>query len=474
MLRENFSKSRTQYILLFLILLLGSVLGIYLGFKGSYLLIIGAILGLIFLFLTITKPWMAISAFFILIPLENLYVLEGGFTSTLTKLMGAYLVFMVIINGSLKYLHEVFTNKKVLWILLYGTVGLISILVSKDSSASLNFLVTLWLSIILYFVLIMMIRDIKTLNMTTLAILTGAVISVLSPLVLGFGRVTGHIWERYGGLWGDQNEFAAILLVLIPLSLALFFTSKNRILKIILAFYSTILLIGFVLTYSRGGFIAFGAMLILGMFKLISGQNKAKILSVAIPCLIVAFIAFYYTFADEFITRMETLRALESRESVRAESSLERRYYYYFEQSPKLFLEHPILGVGFRDFKSHNIYNQITHNTFLEVLTGTGLMGFIPFIMILFLTWKELTRVENIAQDNEDQIYLASYANALEVGFLSYLVAGLFISLDIDKMMWLSITLASVLLNITRIRNTTLNQRINKPNWPFYGRNTKF
>ncbi|MEQ9620238.1 MAG: O-antigen ligase family protein [Deltaproteobacteria bacterium] len=459
MLRENSSISSIQNILIFSILVLGSIVGIYLGFKGSYSLIIGAILGLIFLFLTITKPWIAIAAFFILIPLENLYVLEGGFTSTLTKLMGAYLIFIVIISGSLKYLHEVFKNKKVLWILLFGAVGLISVLVSKNTAQSFKFVVTLWLSIVLYVVFIMMIRNTKTLNMATLAILTGAVLSVLSPLVLGFGRVSGYLWQRYGGLWGDQNEFAAILLVLIPISLTLFYISKNRVLKIILAFYSVVLLIGFVLTYSRGGFTAFGVMIILGLFKLVKGQNRTKILAIAIPCLIVAFIAFYYTFADEFITRMETLRVLESPESVRAESSLARRYYYYFELSPKLFIEHPILGVGYRGFQFHNIYNQITHNTFLEVLTGTGLLGFIPFIMILFLTWKELRRVEFIAQNNENQIYLTSYANALELGFLSYLVAGLFISLDIDKMMWLSITLSAVLMNITRIQLLTLNRK---------------
>lgn len=474
MLRVDFSKSRTQYILFLSIALLGSILGIYLGFNGSYLLIAGAILGLIFLFLTITKPWIAVSAFFVLIPLESLYILQGGITSTLTKLMGAYLVFILVINGSLKYLREVFKNIKVLWVLLFGTIGLLSMLVSKDSSASLGYLVTLWMSIVLYFVLIMMIRDTTTLHIAMLAILTGAVISVLSPLVLGFGEIaSGGIWERYGGLWGDQNEFAALLLVLIPLSITLFHTFKKRILKTILAFYSAILLMGFMLTYSRGGFIAFGAMLILSMIKLIGGKNRAKILSTAIPCLIIAFIAFYYTIADDFITRIETLRALESRESARVESSLSKRYYYYFELAPELFLERPILGVGFRGSKYYNIYHTVIHNTYLEVLTGTGLVGFIPFMMILFLTWNELRRIQNTKLYNKSQNYTASYASALEIGFLSYLVAGLFVSLDLDKMMWLSITLSSILLNITRIRNTTLHPRVSIGNQPYYWRNAK-
>lgn len=447
----------------------GIIIGAYIGFNGLSRPLLILVLGIPFLIITIYKPWIAIFIFFVLIPLENLYVLEGTFTSTATKLMGAYLLFLLITSGSLKYIGEVFKNKKTLWILGFGTVAFISITFSRDTSQSLKSVITLWLSIISYFVLIMFIRNIKTLNLATLALVTGAVLSVLSPIVLGFGSITsGTIWERYGGLWGDQNEFAAILLLIIPIAISLIFISKKRAYKITYAFFAVILLIGFMLTYSRGGVIAFFALSIFSMLKLIRGENRVKILALVVPLVIFIFLVFYFTFADEFITRMETLRVLESQESVRTESSLSKRYYYYFELSPKLFFEHPILGVGFRDFISHNIYKQISHNTYLEVLTGTGLLGFIPFIMILFLTWKELRKIEKIVPKDENQRYMKLYSNALELGFLSYLVAGLFISLDIDKMTWLSITLSAILLNIMRLRYLDANQSKNNRYNPFY------
>jgi O-antigen ligase len=456
------------------LLIVGSIAGIYIGLSGFSKLVIAGLLGIVFLFITVTRPWIAVTIFFLLIPLESLFVLQSGITATLTKLFGAYMVFLALIYGALKYINEVFNNKKVLWILLYGAIALISVVFSRNTGDSLKYVITLWLSIVLYFVLIMMIRDMKTLHTATLALLTGAVISILSPLAFGFGIImSGNVWERYGGLWGDQNEFASVLLVLMPISIAFFFIAKKRLHKILYLSYSVIIFTGFVLTYSRGGFLAFIVMLITAMFKIISGKNRARILAIAIPCIIIAFTVFYFTLADQFISRMETLRILESRESVRTESSLDKRYYYYFELAPKLFVEHPILGVGFRDFVSHNIYKQISHNTYLEVLTGTGLAGFISFMMVLFFTWKELRALGKIVPRDENQRYLKMYGNALELGFLAFLVAGCFISADIDKMLWLCVTLSAIMLNIIRILYANNDRPYNKSYRPDYGRGTR-
>jgi len=469
----RFGNRNIQIIVALAILILGTFLGFYIGVKGFSKFIVAGLVGMVFLFFTVTRPWIAVAIFFLLIPLENLYVLQSGMTSTLTKLMGAYLAFLVVICGALKYINEVFKNKKVLWLLLYGMIALVSVLLSTNTGQSLKIVITLWLSIVLYFVLIMMIRDVKTLNLATLALLVGAVISILSPVVLGFGRASvtsGSIWERYGGLWGDQNEFAAILLVLIPISISLFFLAKTRFYKLLYAAISVVIFAGFILTYSRGGFLAFSFMIILAMFKIITGKNRARILAIAIPCIIVGLAVLYFTVADEFISRVESLRVLENRQSVRTESSLNKRYYYYFELAPKLFVENPILGVGYRDFISHNIYRQVSHNTYLEVLTGTGLAGFIPFILVLFLTWKELRGLAKLVPKDKNTQYLKTYGSALELGFLAYLVAGCFVSLDIDKMLWLCVSMAAVLLNITRILYVNSHGNYTKSQYPVYRR----
>jgi O-antigen ligase len=169
--------------------------------------------------------------------------------------------------------------------------------------------------------------------------------------------------------------------------------------------------------------------------------------------MIAAFALIFYFFSADIVARMETLNVLSNQDMVAKDDSLRLRYYFYFELAPKIFSEYPILGVGLRQIILHNPYHYVTHNTFLEVLTATGIMGFIPFILMIFLTWKELRTVEK--SEGSENFFLRSYASALEIGFLGYLFAGLFVSLDLNKMLWLTISIAAVVFNLYKIQART-------------------
>jgi O-antigen ligase len=431
-------------------LILALLIGYFIGFNGASKLIIAGLLGAVFLIITITRSWIAVAIFFALVPLEKLFVIEGSITSTMTKLMGAYLVFLVIVTGAIRHINDVFSNKKSLAMLLFGGVAIISVMASKDIPFSLPILVGLWLSIILVFVMVLMIRDTSTLRIATWALLLGGAASIISPILFQYGNVGGYELKRYGGLWGDQNEFAALLLVLIPLSIVHTINGTKKIYKIISVCIGVTLIAGLILTYSRGGYLALCVMMMLALVKFSTGKKRMKLLAVAIPCMIIAVIIIYYTSAESIIGRMETLKFLTSKESISREGSLNARYYFYFELTPKVFSEHPLLGLGLRQIMLNNPYGYVTHNTFFEVLTGTGLIGLIPFLMIIFLTWKELKTVEKYEEGKD--LYLYSYASALEIGFIGYLFAGLFLSLDLNKMLWLAISISSVLLNLSRMK----------------------
>ena len=443
--------------LISIVVLLGMIVSVQISQQGELPLTFLALLAIPAIIMFIKYPWLAITMFFLLIPLENLYVYRGSLTASTTKLFGGLLFALLITSGSLKYKSDTFANKKGVWMLVFGGTAVLSILLSNDVNADKGSLITLWLSIILYFILIMMMRNTKTLHIATIGLIIGGVLSIMSPIFFGRGSLIDE--KRYGGLWGDQNEFAAMLLVMIPLSVALFYTSRKGFVKLLLLGCSIMLIVGLSLTYSRGGYLAFGVMIVYALFKFVTGKNRAKILAITVPCLIFGSVIFYHFFGEEFIARMETLRYLESRESLRGEGSLNQRFYYYFELAPKIFAEDPIFGVGFRGFIFHNPRGQISHNTYIEVLTGMGLVGFIPFLIILYMTWRETRKVEKYAKMEGNENYLWAYAHALELGLISYFLAGMFISLDLSKMTWLLITLSAVVFNISRIHFLVDNQQ---------------
>ena len=266
MLGLKLADRKLQYIIIFSLIALGIICGVFIGLQGIYKPLIALSIGIPFLIITINRPWIAVAVFFLLIPLDSLYVLESSYNATATKFVGAYLVFLILLTGKLKYISEVFKNKKVFWIIGFVLAAVISTVFSQISSIISINLIRLFIYLVLYFALVLMIRDIKTLSYCIYALIAGGVISILSPLLFGIGTVT---FERYGGLWGDQNGFAAILITIIPLSLVLYLNKSKRLMKIIAGAGFVIMLAGFFLTYSRGGFIAFLALSILTILKML-------------------------------------------------------------------------------------------------------------------------------------------------------------------------------------------------------------
>ncbi len=458
MLGTNSQTPAFNTILLIALVALGALTGILIAIYGFSPLIVAVPLALIFLLITVNKPWIALSAFFLLVPLENLFVLEGELSATGSKLIGAYLIFLMLICGRLKYISEVFRHKKTLWIIGFLLAALISTLFSDIASALFENLLRLFIFTALYIVLIVMIRDIKTLTYCLQALVAGAALSVLSPLILGTGSTGGIDLQRYGGLWGDQNEFAAILLVIIPFSLMLYQYERKKIMKMLYGASFMVILIGFFLTYSRGGFVAFLVLFLLASYRIIKSKHRVKILAIFIPAVIVLSAVFYNTIADEYISRVETLRAIQNNESAAVDGSIKLRYIYYFEVAPEIFFNNPIFGVGPGGFIHYNTYlKQVAHNTYIEILIGMGLLGFIPFLVILYLTWREVKATQFTSIHINELKLLYYYSTALEFGFISLLVAGMFISLDLNKILWLSITLSTVMANI--LRNQILSER---------------
>ena len=154
MQRTNLANTNFQYILILAGVLLAGVLGLFLGFNGVSKLVVVGLLGVAYIILTIMRPWIAVAIFFALVPLETLFVFQGSVTATMTKMAGAYLVLLVLLTGSLKYIHDVFSSRKVLTMILFAAAAMISVMASENINFSMPFLLTLCLSIVLCFVLI--------------------------------------------------------------------------------------------------------------------------------------------------------------------------------------------------------------------------------------------------------------------------------------------------------------------------------
>jgi O-antigen ligase/polysaccharide polymerase Wzy-like membrane protein len=103
-----------------------------------------------------------------------------------------------------------------------------------------------------------------------------------------------------------------------------------------------------------------------------------------------------------------------------------------FEQNLRVFADYPVLGVGFQNFNNFVVgdgrylasYNGVssldwTHNTLAQILTETGILGFVPYVMAHFLLLRAMWQLRQSSSSGhlawKYYVYL----------FLSYWVTGL-------------------------------------------------
>jgi len=61
-----------------------------------------------------------------------------------------------------------------------------------------------------------------------------------------------------------------------------------------------------------------------------------------------------------------------------------------------MFRMHPIFGVGYDEFTNYSSEHLVAHNTYVHLLAELGLVGYLPFFLIVYLTILYLRRAINL------------------------------------------------------------------------------
>ncbi len=101
----------------------------------------------------------------------------------------------------------------------------------------------------------------------------------------------------------------------------------------------------------------------------------------------------------------------------------------------QLFLQNPIFGIGWGDFRTSVVGNVThiteldTHNIYLQLLSETGVIGFIAFMLPMFITWNKAKNAFRKVMQSEDAILLKwksinYFSFAFQTFFLLYGLTG--------------------------------------------------
>ena len=282
----------------------------------------------------------------------------------------------------------------------------------------------------------------------------------------GFARVKdAHIWgdvfeKRIAGPLGDPNFFAQILIVLVPIGLALAAGSKGWRGRLLALGATGLILAGSILTYSRGGALALGCMLLL---ILVSRRVRPRQIALGALALVLALAVT----PPEFLRRLGTIgEVLPGGEEVEdPDSSFQERKLYALT-AWAMFLDHPLLGVGPGNYTVHfdhyadlvgfsaRDYEQpgevhYPHNLYLEIAAESGIFGLAVFGAAAVAAFVGLRQARGSLAARGDS-RSADLARAFEIALVGYLVSSVFLHGHFQRYLWLLFGFAAALRLMAR------------------------
>ncbi len=276
----------------------------------------------------------------------------------------------------------------------------------------------------------------------------------------GFAQIVGRGFSPEGGELGErvlrprlagpiheQNRYAQVMLVLVPLAIGTMLVEKRRALRLLAAAAGFLSLAAVLLSFSRGA-----AIVLVGLLVAAMALRHVR-LRTAIPLVAFALIAVLLV-APDFGARIASLpEVTEALTEGRATTDLSILGRITLNLAAfQMFVEHPVLGVGLANFDllSVDYANPLglrhislpyrAHNLYLEVAAETGVLGLASFLGLLGYVLWQLWRCRREAMRISHTEH-ARMATALLYGLFAYLGTALFLHMAYERYFWILIAL---------------------------------
>lgn len=335
-------------------------------------------------------------------------------------------------------------------LVLVGWVVLSTAWAAEPAIGSDVFIAWLVTAVILV-VVVTSLRDPRHLRLVSAAFVVGALASVSVGLIEGGLQPTASALEtageegRLGGGSGDPNLLAAQTVPALILALGLA-VGARPLQRLALVPVGILLIVGFAAAQSRGGLLAAVAAT---LAYLILARRERGWVVVFVLCAIGAAFAWFSLNPGA----LDRITSFDGGGTGRAE---------LWRAGSAMWQDHPIVGVGIEGFQSEAVeyarrlgplnYSSfiaeephVVHNTYLQMLAETGIVGFLLFMGVVLSClrtgWRAAVRFDHIGDAS-----MAVLARAVVVAGIATLAASFFLSNPTDRRTWVLLALGPALL----------------------------
>lgn len=284
------------------------------------------------------------------------------------------------------------------------------------------------------------------------AYVIGCVLAVLDG-VRNFAEGNEAVFLRFAVSNTDPNEYALVLALGIPMAYELF-RQGRRWVRVVNLLLIPVLLVGIVLSSSRGGTIAAAVALLVFPFGLLTLDRFGRRVILALLSLGFVAVPFFWTeIASTVGTNLERISTLGDELT---SGTLNERSTIWLA-GVDAFSVSPIVGAGGGTFPAaiqrEVGMRQVAHNTFLSVAVEMGAIGLLLFVAILIIIAVPLLRLPR-----------AVFVSA--VILLATLLVGIApLSWEFRKPLWLVLTVLMMMGGV-RLDRTALRRHAPEPAGP--------
>ena len=336
-----------------------------------------------------------------------------------------------------------FGSKPFKYMLIYIFIQVLSMYYA-GFSAMLSEFDTWYIYAIYVCIILLLVKDEASLNKVVWGLICGGMFIVGFGIYAVFAGLPNAIGGRAGayGMYENHNDYSFVVILILPFIYMLWRNEQGLKRKFLLLSMIACVL-GILLSLSRGGMLT---LVLEGLFFVTigyQGRGKAFLLFMM---LCVGLAGIGYQWAKRAENQGDRYTAAD------AESSRYELWHIGFN----IIKTRPILGVGSRRFAEYaSTYGEVSgdnrgknsHNTYIEIATGTGLTG----LLFFFLFAKNLIKSVNAVRKYAENSYLRVLATATYMSFISILVRSLLYAKVLD---WGIYTLCAIGVSVVALANT--------------------
>ncbi len=250
-----------------------------------------------------------------------------------------------------------------------------------------------------------------------------------------------HVFGPPASFIADNNALALALCMTLPFMRYLQLHSARKFVRMGLGFGMLLTGVAVLGTYSRGGLVA---LAIVAGALFLKSRGRLAVLLVIVA---VGFVAYHFM-PVQWTDRMETLHHAEQTDS--GETRIQS-----YEFAANLAVHRPLLGGGFNVYQSATLWqrygpegaiHRAIHSIYFRVLGEQGFPGLVMFLMLLFVSWKNCSRVRKRTRDIPDMKWAFDLASMLQVSLVAFMTAGAFLPMSYFDLTYQLMALSALLM----------------------------